>query len=109
MTHPRGLSRTSQSRGPQDRQINSATGTTVGQLAVDDHRGNRTDAKSLGTRGYLDVSHVVNDDLARGASGAPDDLDCFMAGRAPRTVHFDLSLSSHLLGPIYLGAATAER
>src|SRR6266404_8296685 len=44
----------------------------------------------------------------RSPRSAPDDLDCFMAGRASGAVHFDLSLSSHLLGPIYLGSATAE-
>jgi hypothetical protein len=61
-----GRRRTSQPGRPQDRQIDAATGTTSGQLALDDHRGNRTDAKSLGARGYLDVSHVVNDHLAEG-------------------------------------------
>jgi hypothetical protein len=99
-----GLRRTSQSGGPQDRQIDAATGTTVGQLALDDHCRNRKDAKSLGALGYLAVSHVVNDHLARGASGAPDDLDCFMAGRASGTVHFDLSLCGHLFDPICLHA-----
>src|SRR5262249_7926415 len=98
-----------QSGGPQDGFIDAATGTTCGQLALDHYRGNRTDAKALGTFGHLAVSHVVNDHLTRGASRAPDDLDCFMAGRATGTEHFDLSGSGHLFGPIHLGSATAER
>src|SRR5262249_58292365 len=99
----------SQSRSPQHGLIDAATGTTCGQLSLDDHRGNRTDAEPFGTLGHLDLSHVVNDHLTRGASRAPDELDCFMAGRASGTEHFDLSLGSHLLGPIYFGSARAER
>jgi hypothetical protein len=49
----------------------------------------------------------VNNHLARGAGGAPDNLDYFLAGRASGAEYFDLSLRSHLLGPIYLGSATA--
>src|SRR6516225_5334577 len=103
------LRRAPQSGSPQDGFIDAATGTTCGQLALDDHRGNRTDAKAFGTLGHLDLSHVVNDHLTRGARGAPDDLDRLMAGRASGTEHFDLSLRGHLLGPIHLGSATAER
>jgi hypothetical protein len=103
------LRRTSQSGRAQHGLIDAAPGTTSGQLALDDHRGNRTDAEPLGTLGHLDVSHVVNDHLARGASGVPDDLDCFMAGRASGTEHFDLSLGSHRLDANYAGSATAER
>src|SRR5262245_40481305 len=103
------LRRASQPGSPQDGLIDAATSTTSGQLALDHHRGNRTDAKPLGTLGHLDISHVVNDHLTRGASRAPDDLDCLLAGRASGTEHFDLSLSGHLLGPIYLGSAAAER
>src|SRR5215831_4150356 len=103
------LRRASQSGGPQDGFIDAATSATFRQLALDDHRGNRTDAKALGALGHLDISHVVNDHLTRGASRAPDDVDCFMAGRASGTEHFDLSLGGHLLGPISLGSAGAER
>src|SRR5215813_2950753 len=84
---------------PQDGLIDAATGTTRGQLALDDHRGNRTDAEPLGTLGHLDVSHVVNDHLTRGARSVPDELDGLMAGRASGAEHFDLSRSSHRLGP----------
>src|SRR5262249_47885939 len=102
--------RTSQSGGPQRGLINPATGTTCGELAVDDHRGNRTDAKPLGTLGHLVISHVVNDHITRGARSAPNDLDCFVAGRASGTEYFDLSLCGHLLDPHLPGrAATAER
>src|SRR5262245_36679972 len=103
------LRRASQPGSPQDGLIDAATSTTSGQLALDDHRGNRTDAEPLGTLGHLDVSHVVNDHLAREASSAPDDLDCVMAGRASGTEHFDLSLGSHRVDAIYAGSATAER
>src|SRR5262249_5191826 len=103
------LCRASQSGGPQDSLIDAATGATCGELALDDHRGNRTDAEPFGTLGHLDISHVVNDHLTRGASGARDELDCLMAGRASGTEHFDLSCSCHLLGPIYPGSAKAER
>src|SRR6516162_3332145 len=61
------LRRASQSRSPQGGLIDAATGATCGELALDDHRGNRTDAEALGTLGHLDVSHVVNDHLTRGA------------------------------------------
>src|SRR5262249_39403771 len=103
------LRRTSQSGRPQGGLIDAATGATCGQLALDDHRGHRTDAEPLGTLRHLDVSHVVDDHLARGAGSASDDLDCLMAGRASGAEHFDLSLCSHLPGPIYLRAATAQR
>src|SRR5262249_23007139 len=103
------LRRASQSGSPQDGFIDAATGTTCGQLALDHHRGNRTDAEALGTLGHLDLSHVVNDHLAREASGAPDELDRLVAGRASGAEHFDLSRSGHRLGPIYLGAVLAER
>ena len=103
------LRRASQSRSPQDGLIDATTGTTSGELALDHHRGNRTDAKPLGTLGHLDVSHVVNDHLARGASRLPDQPDCFMAGRASGAEHFDLSLGSHRLDANYAGSATAER
>src|SRR6516225_10992785 len=81
------LRRAPQSGSPQDGFIDPATGTTSGQLALDDHRGNRTDAKALGTLGHLAVSHVVNDHLTRGASRAPDDLDCLLTGSATGTEH----------------------
>jgi len=103
------LRRASQSGRPQDGFIDAAIGTTCGQLALDDHRGNRTDAEALGTLGHLDLSHVVNDHLTRGAGRAPDEFDCLVAGRASGTEHFDLSLGSHLLDAIYAGSATAER
>src|SRR5215469_1600352 len=103
------LSRASQSGGPQDGFIDAATGATFRQLALYHHRGNRTDAKLFGTLRHLDISHVVDDHLTRGASRAPDDIDGLMAGRASGTEHFDLSCSSHLLDPIYVGSATAER
>jgi len=103
------LRRASQSGSPQDGHIDAAAGATCGELALDHHRGKRTDAEPFGTLGHLDVSHVVNDHLARGASRAPDELDCLVAGRASGTEHFDLSCSSHLLDPIYVGYATAER
>src|SRR5262245_41230014 len=103
------LRRTSQSGRPQGGLIDAATGTTCGQLALDDHRGNRTDAEAFGALRHLDISHVVNDHLARGARRASDELDCLMAGGASGTEHFDLSLRGHLLGPIYLRSATAER
>src|SRR5262245_21050925 len=101
------LRRASQSGGPQHGHIDATTGATSGQLALDHHRGNRTDAKPFGTLGHRDISHVVNDHLTRGASRAPDDLDGLVAGRASGTEHFDLSHSSHLLGPIDLGSARA--
>src|SRR5262249_60065107 len=79
------LRRTSQPGSPQDSFIDTATGATCGQLPLDDH--------------HLAISHVVNDHLTRGASRALDDLDCFLAGRASGTEHFDLSLGSHLSTP----------
>src|SRR5262249_2790501 len=103
------LRRASQSGGPQDGLIDAATGATFGQLALDHHRGNRADAEAFGTLGHRGISHVVNDHLARGASRAPDELDGLVAGRASGAEHFDLSRSSHLLGPIYVGSAVAER
>src|SRR5262245_57571412 len=103
------LRRASQSGGAQGGLIDAATGATSGELALDHHRGNRADAKPLGTLRHLDVSHVVNDHLARGASSAPDELDGLMAGRASGAEHFDLSSSGHRPGPIYLGAVLAER
>src|SRR5262249_42434604 len=106
---PRSFRGTAQSGGPQDRLIDAATGTTCGQLAVDDHRRNRTDAKPLGALGHLGISHVVNGHVTRGAGSAPDDLDCFLAGRASGTEYFDLSLGRHVLGPTYLGSAARER
>src|SRR5499426_4775176 len=99
------LRRASQSGGAQGGLIDAATGATCGQLALDDHRGNRTDAKAFGTLGHLAVSHVVNDHLTRGASSAPDELDGLMAGRASGAEHLDLSRSGHLLGPIDVGSA----
>src|SRR5262249_56423689 len=102
------LRRASQSGGPQDVHIDAATGTTCGQLALDHHRGNRTDTKAFGTLGHRDIPHVVNDHLARGARGAPDELDGLMAGRASGTEHFRLSRSGPLLGPTDLGSARAE-
>src|SRR5262245_53120459 len=93
------LRRASQSGCAPGGLIDAATGATGCQLALDDPRGSRTDAKAFGTLGHLDVSHVVNDHLARGASSAPDELDGLMAGRASGAEHFDLSGSGHLLGP----------
>src|SRR5262249_19061490 len=58
---------------------------------------------------HLAISHVVNDHLTRGASRALDDLDCFLAGRASGTEHFDLSLGSHLSTPVCLGSVAANR
>src|SRR5262249_7358794 len=75
----------------------------------DDHRGNRTDAEAFGALRHLDISHVVNDHLARGARRASDELDCLLAGGASGTEHFDLSRSSHRLGPIYFLRCQAER
>src|SRR5262249_55422706 len=103
------LRRASQSGRAQDGFIDAATGTTCGQLALDDHRGNRMDAEPVGALGPLDVLHVVNDHLTRGASRAPDELDRLMAGRASGAEHFDLSGSGHRPGPIYLGAVPSER
>jgi hypothetical protein len=41
----------------------------------------------------------VNDHLTRRASRALDDVDCFLAGRASSTEHFDLSSSSGFCFP----------
>src|SRR5262249_59720659 len=103
------LRRASQSGRAQGGLIDAATGTTCGQLALDDHRGNRPDAEPFGTLGHLDISHVVDDHLTRGARSAPDEFDGLVAGRASGAEHFDLSRSSHLLGPIYVASAVAER
>src|SRR5215831_15060296 len=96
------LRRASQSGGPQHGHIDAATGTTSGQLALDHHRGNRTDAEAFGTLGHRDISHVVNDHLARGASRTPDDLDGLVAGRASGTEHFDLRVAAISLVPSML-------
>src|SRR5262249_58153944 len=85
------LHRTSQSGRPQGGLIDAATGATCGELAPDDHRGHRTDAERLGTLGHLDISHVVNDHLTRGARRTSDELDGLKACRASGTEHFDLS------------------
>src|SRR5262249_28393238 len=103
------LRRASQSGRPQDGFIDAAAGTTCGELALDDHRGNRMDAEPFGALGHLAVSRVVNDHLARGASRAPDELDGLVADRAAGTEHFDLSGSGHRLDAIHVDSATAER
>src|SRR5262249_36361184 len=101
------LRRTSQSGGQQGGHIDAATGTTCGQLALDDHRGNRADAEPFGTLGHLDLSHVVNDHLTRGARGAPEEPCRLGGGRPPGTEPFVFGGGTHRFSPFYGASARA--